>query len=59
MIDLLDQRVHQDVITDGAGLVDADAYARMAQRSRDCFATWFNVHKAAERLVEILQENMA
>lgn len=36
--------------------LDANGYADMSERAQQCFASRFHVQRAAERLVEILQE---
>ena len=38
--------------------LDAPAYAQMAVQARQCFASHFHIQRAAEQLVEIIQEHV-
>ena len=38
--------------------MDANAYIRMSERARDCFAHQFHIKRAAERLVQIICEEI-
>jgi glycosyltransferase involved in cell wall biosynthesis len=38
--------------------LDADGYAAISQRARECFASRFHIQRAAKRLLEIIQEHI-